>query len=324
MEFVFMLTKFCANERNDLVRTEGALGQAWWVDVLNPTIAEHNQLNKELQILLPWHHEIHQLEFSNRFYEETGALYLSLPIITKAAPIPESHVITLILTAKALVTLRYSDPNPIQSFQDRIDLQPIKINNHFEIFYLILERFVGSLADTFELIEAKSDELGLVLMGSIDNKGSTKPNLNKKLRQINYLQNLLAKAHQSLANINLLLAFFQQEVPRIFASYPMPDFTTLKEDIHHLSKHGENLSHKMGFQLQASLGLINIEQTHTIKIFTVLAMIFMPPTLIASIYGMNFTHMPELAFRFGYPLALGAMVVSAYLPYRFFKLKGWI
>ena len=99
---------------------------------------------------------------------------------------------------------------------------------------------------------------------------------------------------------------------------------TLGRDIQSISEHASFMTQKVTFLLDATLGMINIEQNATIKIFSVLAVIFMPPTMIASIYGMNFEHMPELGWPLGYPAALGIMLAAAVLPYWFFKRKGWL
>jgi magnesium transporter len=101
-------------------------------------------------------------------------------------------------------------------------------------------------------------------------------------------------------------------------------FRTLSRDILSLSDHASFIANKLTFMLEATLGLINIEQNNIIKIFSVAAVVFLPPTLIASIYGMNFEHMPELRWMLGYPFALLVMVVSAILPYVYFKRRGWL
>ena len=99
---------------------------------------------------------------------------------------------------------------------------------------------------------------------------------------------------------------------------------TQQRDVAALTQHSDALTQQTTLLLDATLGLINIEQAKIIKIFSVVAFVMLPPTLIASIYGMNFEHMPELGWRFGYPAALGGMVVSAVLPYLYFKRKGWL
>jgi magnesium transporter len=100
--------------------------------------------------------------------------------------------------------------------------------------------------------------------------------------------------------------------------------TMLAKDINSLSDYVTFLSEKVAFLLNATLGMINLEQNHIIKIFSIVAVILLPPTLIASIYGMNFHFMPELSWHWGYPAVIGLMLLSAWIPYRFFKSKKWL
>ncbi len=269
---------------------------------------------------------MHQLEFSNRFYQEDEALYLSIHVVTKAAPIPESHVITFILSKNILITLRYSDPNPIEMFIEQLGRRKFYAKDSFEVFLLLLNKVVGTVADIFELIDEKAEELSSFLVGSSQGFSRSKQNkqLSKTLLDINYLESLLGKCYQSLSSLRLLVSFFDETQHELFSSEDCRRLDTLTQDIDSLTKHAEHLTQKFNFQLQSTLGLINVEQTQIIKMFTVLAMIFMPPTLIASIYGMNFKFLPELDFKFGYPAAIGLMLITALVPYYLFKRKGWI
>jgi magnesium transporter len=321
-----MVTKFEIGPQDIITKSSESLEKAIWIDVLSPSVEERQLIEREIKIDLPLHHEMYQIEFSNRFYEENNALFLSVNVITKASPIPESHVVTFVLTKGQLVTLRYSDPNPIQTFAETIETRKCYAQNNFDIFLILLRKVVGAVADIFELIGEQTDELAISLVGSSENVAASEHNktLNRILREINYLQSLLGKGYQSLQSLGLLIAFIKDAEQLSFESKDLSRFETLNQDISTLSRHGEHLTQKLNFQLQSALGLINIEQTQIIKIFTVLAMVFMPPTLIASIYGMNFHHMPELDFVYGYPLALVAMLATALLPYLFFKRKKWI
>ncbi|MGE4349312.1 MAG: CorA family divalent cation transporter [Candidatus Berkiella sp.] len=321
-----MITYFCIDEKSKRLVSTIHREEAIWIEVFDPTPEESDVILRQTNIDLPEHHEMHQLEFSNRFYEENEALHLSLAVVTKAAPIPESHVITFIISKNILISLRYSDPNPIHSFTQYIQDHPLIVKNHLDLFDILLNKIVGSAADIFELVDAKTDELGLALLGTIDGDKNIakKENLNGLLREINYLQTLVSKVYQSLSSIQLLITYFQDTQHKIFPNTLEHNIRTLSQDIICLSKHGEQLNQKLGFQLQSTLGLINIEQTNIIKMFTVVAMIFMPPTLIASIYGMNFEYMPEISFKFSYPVVLIFMLFSSFFPYFYFKKKGWV
>ncbi|MGD9592224.1 MAG: CorA family divalent cation transporter [Candidatus Berkiella sp.] len=321
-----MLTKFELGDSGLLLKAADSAKRVVWIDVLSPSAKERAALKNEYNIDLPLHHETHQLEFSNRFYHENDALYLSVHVVTKASPLPQSHIITYIHNKNVLVTLRYSDPNPIETFIEQLETRKFYAKDTFEVFLLLLNKVVGTIADIFEIIDEKAEELSIFLVGSTQSvsKSNQNKHLNKTLLDINYLESLLGKSYQSLSSLRLLISFFDETQHDMFSAPECMRLDSLAQDIESLSKHAEHLTQKFNFQLQSTLGLINVEQTQIIKIFTVLAMIFMPPTLIASIYGMNFKFMPELFLSYGYPLALTLMIITALVPYRLFKRKGWI
>lgn len=320
-----MITNFITDAQNRLLPSTLSLKESLWVELYQPTQKERDLIEEAFQLELPEHHEMHQLEFSNRFYQEGENYFLSLNITVKALPIPENHVVTFIITPKQLITLRYSDPNPIKTFIDQLETRPQYVKDHLDLLETLLEVCIGRVADIFELIEEKAEEINFALTKTIDQTVSVKRSLilSNSLKDISRLENLLSKGLQSLSSLNLFLVYLKQINHGLF-SKAAQQLKMLDQDINALLDNGDYLSQKLNFLLQSSLGLINIEQTHIIKTFTVLAMIFMPPTLIASIYGMNFKFMPELNWYLGYPLAILTMIFSAYIPYRYFRKKKWI
>jgi len=143
------------------------------------------------------------------------------------------------------------------------------------------------------------------------------------LLQIGTAQGVLANARESLSSLSRMLSFLAFSLPDYDRSEAQ-HLKTVARDVSSLSDHAAFMSSNVTFLLDAALGLINIEQNAIIKIFSVAAVIFLPPTLVGTVYGMNFEHMPELKWLFGYPMSLGLMVVSAILPYLWFKRKGWL
>ena len=154
--------------------------------------------------------------------------------------------------------------------------------------------------------------------------GETSRDFQKLIARIGRAGDLATKARESLVSIGRLLAFAIQASQARGRKGSGSRLKTVGRDVASLSDHASFLNQKINFMLDATLGMINIEQNAIIKIFSVAAVVFLPPTLIASIYGMNFTDMPELGLPFGYPLALALMVVSAILPYWYFKRRGWL
>lgn len=321
-----MLTYYTFNADHKLVKNQGKMAEAVWIDTNDPTFEERKMLLEDCGVELPLHHELYQLEYSNRFYQKEDALFLSFSLVTKAAPIPESHVMILMVSTLRVVSLRFSDPNPIQLVERKLDAAQFEIKDSSDILIEILTQIVGHTADLFELVGSETENLSVYLVNATDNRFNREANqkLSITLQEINKTENLLSKNVQSLSSLSLMMSFIEHHRKKYITEANQFDLNILSHDIHNLQKNGEHLNQKIGFQLQSNLGLINIQQSQIIKVFTVLATIFMPPTLIASVYGMNFRHMPELAVTFGYPLAIALMVVAAIVPYQFFKRKGWI
>ena len=122
----------------------------------------------------------------------------------------------------------------------------------------------------------------------------------------------------------LLHYFLQAAQSRQDDPHTIERIKTAQHDIRTLMDHARFLTERTNFLLDACLGMINTEQNQIIKLFSVVAVMLMPPTLVASLYGMNFKHMPELDWAYGYPLAVLAMVLSGILPYVYFRRKGWL
>lgn len=321
-----MITNFIADESGKLAKYEAySKNPIIWIDAVNPTREERDLIQSQTSVVLPHHNETIQIEYSNRYYEDKGSFYLTVSTLVKAAPFPESHSITFILTKECVITLRYDNLSPINILVSKLQRRPYPVSEPFDVLILLLQQIVGATANVFEMVGTSTDMLALSLMQTIDQSGRRNhtPLLNKTLREINRFENVLSKGYQSLASLTLLINFFER-TSSAHVQEKLFDLESLVNDISGLVKHADYLTQKLEFQLESTLGLLNIEQTHIIKLFTVLAMVFMPPTLIASIYGMNFHLMPELQSVWGYPIALILMLISAFMPYRFFKKRGWI
>ena len=322
-----MITNFVRDQNGNLVKQVDAQGNqpVIWVDIVNPTREERKKFESETKIILPHLNEMMQIEYSNRFYEEHGALFLAANVLVKAAPYPETQAVTFILTPETVYSLRYSDPNPINTLIGKLQRRVFPVGDVFDVLLLLLQQVVGAVANIFEMVGTSTEMLSLSIEQTIENDKHRDHTamLNRSLKEINKYENVLSKCYQSLSSIVLLANYFERTPHPVFSGQSAR-FDALIRDVTGLIKHADYLTSKLEFELESTLGLLNIEQTYIIKVFTVLAMIFMPPTLIASIYGMNFHFMPELGKEWGYPFALGLMLISSILPYRFFKRRGWI
>ena len=264
-----------------------------------------------------------EIEPSSRLYHERGAVFLTANVMSGIdAGDPVSTPIGFVLTKEHLITVRYADPKPFRSFAAHIEREP-------GLCASSTMTLVDRLADTLEVVQGDIDKTSRSVFRRGQASGRRRARIsNEELQQllirIGGDQDLLAKTRDSLVSMGRLMSFLSLPMHIREDQELREHVKTINRDITSLLNHSGFLSTNVSFLLDASLGLINIEQNAIIKIFSVAAVVFLPPTLVASIYGMNFKHMPELEWLLGYPSALALMVLSAVLPYLFFKQKGWL
>lgn len=308
---------------------EGTLADdAVWIDLFNPTSEEERAVERALGVEMPTHEEMREIEVSSRLYHEDGAIYMTATVLSKSDTAqPEATVVTFILVGERLVTLRYGEPMPFRTFSSRCQRQQILRTSGEAILMGLLDAVIDRIADLLERVGFDIDALSRAVFEPESNGTPASQNgddFKAMLRRIGRNGDLASKCRESLVSINRMLTFIAALADLPARRDIDARLGTLSHDVQSLSDHVNFLSNKVNFLLDATLGMINIAQTNIIKIFSVAATVFLPPTLIASIYGMNFEHMPELDWMIGYPLALVLMVASAVLPYFFFKHKGWL
>ena len=296
--------------------------QTVWIDLFTPSHQDEEAVARLLGIDIPTHEEMQEIEASSRLYEEDGALVMTMPVLTgTTTDKPETTAVTFILAGNCLVTVRYADPMSFGIFMRRLARQPGLAANGELALLGLLEQIVDRMADILEstaaVLEAISHDIFHATAAPVGGSG-----LKDMLQRVGRAGDLAAKVKDSLLGLNRLLLFMgAKNGLRKDAKLRLK---TLMRDANSIAEHGTFLSNKVAFLLDATLGMINIEQNGIIKLFTVAAMAFLPPTLIASIYGMNFRDMPELDNAWGYPLALLLMLLSAVLPLLYFRRKKWL
>jgi magnesium transporter len=299
-----------------------------WADLVEPTLEEEKTVERFVGVEIPTREEMKEIEASNRLYEENGALYMTLTVVTKIdTERPETAAVTFMLAKNRLITLRYVDPLPFRKYISYAERHASTCGSGLVVLAGLLESIVERIADVLERVGTDLDDASASVFTSSARKRKAN-RVNRDLRalmeRIGRNGDLLSKARESLVSLTRLLAFVQQSSQVQLTQDVRNRFRNLARDAMALSDHASFISNKINFLLDAALGLINIEQNAIIKIFSVAAVVFLPPTLIASVYGMNFQHMPELAWQGGYPWALMLMVVSAILPFVYFKRRGWL
>ncbi len=296
-----------------------------WVDLQEPTLEEERAVEQFLSIEVPTREEMREIETSNRLYEEDGALYMTATIVTRIdTDRPEAAAITFILVRNKLITNRYHDPLPFRRFISYAERHPATTGSALGVLAGLLEAVIERSADILERISADIDELSAGIFAPRQRRQSVSRDMRAVMERIGRIGDLVSKSRESLVSLGRLLSYAQQSGAVDMTPELRSRFKTLSRDVLALSDHASFVNNKTSFMLEATLGLINIEQNDIIKIFSVAAVAFLPPTLIASIYGMNFHFMPELGWKLGYPLALLLMVISAVLPFAYFRRRGWL
>ena len=290
-----------------------------WIDLINPTREEDVAVEKALGVSVPTREEMKELEASSRVYRENGATYLTADIITRGdEEIPGIEPVTFVLTAGPLVTIRYAEPRPFALLLEKLEREPGLCVSGADMFLNLMEVVVDRASDILSRTVTRVEAIATHIFS-----GGKTVGFEKLLGKLGRAQIANARIEQSLAGLSRVFAFVAID-ERIDNGDARAHLRSLSRDVESLTAHNQSVAASINFQLSAALGLINIEQSSIIKIFSVAAVAFLPPTLIASIYGMNFDHMPELHWMAGYPLAIAAMVISAVLPLLWFKHKGWL
>ncbi len=302
----------------------GGHSTAIWLDLDNPTAEEEAAVEAELNCDTPTQAEMNEIEISSRLYTYDGATYMTaiLPANSDGGD-PIMGPVSFVLTATHLVTVRYHDPRVFSSFPPRALATKQPVDSPESCLLALMEAIIDRQADILERAAAEIDQASRGLFQP--RKGGKNVDYQKVLEKIGQMGNLNSNIRDSLLTLERLVTYLGQFLTKHDASPDMRERArTLSSDVKSLNDHANFVASKITFLLDATLGLIGIEQNGIFKIFSVVSVIFLPPTLIASTFGMNFEHMPELTWKYGYAYAIGLMVVFAMLPYLFFKLKKWL
>jgi magnesium transporter len=304
----------------------GAVEHALWYDLLEPTAQEERDVEALLGIDVPTREEMSELESSNRLYEEDGGIYLTATVATKLdTDLPQNGQITFILKDGRLVTNRYCDPLPFKRYAAYAEKHPASCHSALAVLAGLVEAMVNRIADAIEKVGADLDAISAeVFTRPRRGGGLTQRDYRRVLERVGQSGALIAKTRESLVSLGRLLAFLQQSTLVAPTQDLKNRLRTLSRDAVSLSDHASFLGSNVSFILDATLGLINIEQNNILKIFSVATVVLLPPSVIGAIYGMNFDHIPWAHESWGFLAALGLMVVSAVVPSFIFKRRGWL
>lgn len=288
-----------------------------WIDLQDPTPAEIREVEEFYGISFPTRQQQEEIEISSRYLENAGIIKINstfVNIIPHTGKLDEQEM-SFIITEKTLFTLRYFDSRVILDVVKKIKQSPLIFINPSKIFVSILEARIDFDADLMESVSKYVADIG--------RKVTYDKNLDEKmLLKISECQELTMSLREALFDKQRVLSSLLRNEDLMVESYNR--LRIVIKDINSLIEHANFNFTRLEYLQNSFLGLLNIEQNKVIKTFTVVSLVFMPPTLIASIYGMNFHLMPELAWNIGYPIALCLMLISSVIPLAIFKRKKWL
>ncbi len=313
---IFQLPKYSQQKVSSLKEVEN-LQDILWIDLQNPSRDEIKEVEEIYKISFPTRQQQEEIETSSRYLNDAGAIKINstfLNIVPQSGKL-EEYEMSFIITDKMLFSLRYFDSRVIVETVKKIKQFPSIFTNPAKIFISIIEARIDFDADLIELVSK--------YIADISKKINYKQNLDEKIiLKINDCQELTMSLREALFDKQRTLSSLHRNEDLTVENELR--LRTIIKDINSLIEHANFNFTRLEYLQNSFLGLINIEQNKVIKIFTVASLVFMPPTLIASIYGMNFHHMPELTASFGYPVALALMLCSSAIPLLFFKKKKWL
>ncbi|MEO5773984.1 MAG: magnesium transporter CorA family protein [Sphingomicrobium sp.] len=301
---------------------------ATWIDLEEPTREEEQLVERCIGVNVPTEAELAEIEPSSRLYEKDGALYMTLSTLRGVDEgEPTSTPIGFVLHGNRLVTIRYATPKPVLAFISHVGREPELARDAPTVLVRLLDAIIDRLADELETLGDEVEKISShIFQKNVDERRIPAARLTALLTRIGRAQTLIAKIRYTAVSTSRLLSFLKGSgwMNDEKLRDPRRHVDSLATDANSLIEHSSFLADNLTFLLDASLGLISIEQNAAMKLFSWAALVFLPPTLIAGIYGMNFRHLPELGWYYGYYLALAAMLASAVLPYWYFKRRGWI
>ena len=319
-----MLTTYTTSEN---VATSDALPTVSWIDLLQPTNEERVSVESGYGLNLPSREELSQVELSSRLTERNGVLFLSMPTVSHMSGLDQAQSpLGFVLSKQLLVTIRYAHLQAFETVAERRS----KDGGHsssIDTFAALVDGMLELSADLIEQISAELDSVSRTIFSKLGKqKHVTQSNdaLRRVLIGVGTAGERLSRIRDSVLGLQRIVPFVAGAEQDWIPANIRARLKTTQNDLSSLAEYETHLSNKVQFLLDAVLGFINTKQNDIFQVLTVISIVGIPPTLVASIYGMNFRNMPELSWAWGYPYALVVILLSAILPILWFKWRRWV
>ena len=312
-------------ERTTLMSAEPIPPGAVWIDLMEPTVEEDQRVQAYLGCKIPTRADPDYTEPPEAHYSDEGVRYLHASVVSEPENTPDITGVTFVIAPSALVTVRYEPGDAFDLFGQKLCRSPPQAFHPDAVAVGLVNTVINRSARALSKVGDELDRIATTVFKAKGDQSGRNKIYSETLDALGREDEKIPNLRESLVSLERLLLFLLAEGRPVDAPKPVREATkSALRDLQSLEEDASFKAQKVQFLLDATLGLINLAQNDIIKLFSVLAVIFMPPTLIASIYGMNFKQMPELDWSFGYPLAICAMVCAAIGPYVFFRWKKWL
>ncbi len=298
-----------------------------WIDLLDPTPDEAARVEKSRGVRIAPREELEEIETSSRLSREGDTLYMNMPVATLDGDgMLQPSPLGFVLTDKVFVTIHFARLHTTEAVLTRLAAEGAAVSAP-DAFAMMMESMVDFSADQLETISAEMTGLSQTLFRRNKKPSRNIRRMHSMLRQmladIGYAGEQLSFIRETLLALSRIITYTLETCRDWKEKDFLERLETARHDLKSLIEHETHLSNKAQFLLDANLGFINTEQNDIFKVLTIVSVVGIPPTLIASMYGMNFHYMPELSWHYGYPLGLALIAVSTVVPIVWFKWRGW-
>lgn len=316
MLHVFDIRQGILEERGQTPTSTAELERATWIDVIAAEDPERELLQHIYQAPLPDADDVEEIEASARYFSDEQGIHVHSLFLYQTKGRHRTTTVAFILQPSRLLTLRDTELAEFRLMRMRCRRGWVQAADPLDIVLSVLEQKVESMADVLEDVHSQLEQVSHLVLEDEDSQ------MEDAIDQLAKLEDSSGKIRLCLMDTQRSISYLQRQVRADIERRTL--CAEIQHDVDTLMSHTTFLFEKINFLMDAALGFINIEQNQIIKIFSIAAVVFLPPTMIASVYGMNFDLMPELHFEFGYPFAIGLMILSGLAPYVYFKRKGWL
>jgi magnesium transporter len=329
-----MLTFYGADTKGSIAVEPGATElppSVNWIDALDPTPEDMRTLAAVMKTRIPTHDELVEIESSSRLSMTDGVITMSLPATVRDEEgYPSMTPVGFVVTPKRVATLRFARLPSFENLTKEICAKGAVSAGGMGATVTILEIIVDHVADLLERVGGELDGVSrsIFLNEALNGKSHTPRRsgdvLHALLKNIGRHADLVSKVSETLLGLSRIPPFLASKGAEMLTTPEMKTrLETVAADVKSLHEFQEHLAGKTQFLLDSLLGLANIEQNNVFRVLTVVSVIGIPPTFVASMYGMNFKSMPELDWHYGYAYGLTVIALSALIPAVWFKVKGW-